>query len=77
MEELENDALCICGHELHEHHRSWLWGGHLLLEECEYYGSNETGGAMQNDDGQWVDHCQRFTLDREANHGQTRTGSEN
>ncbi len=55
--------MCVCGHVAEDHHRSWFRNGYELIEECEYYGSNETGGAMQNDEGRWVDHCQKFKLD--------------
>ena len=38
------DKMCVCGHILDEHH----WP----CSECEWYGSNETGGAMPvHDDG--------------------------
>lgn len=57
--ELSDEALCICGHIVLEHHRSWFPGGSVLIEECEYYGSNEHGGAKFVD-GKWIDHCQKF-----------------
>lgn len=59
--ELADEALCICGHELQEHHRSWFRGGFQLIEECEYFGWNEHGGA-ELVDGVWVDHCHKFKL---------------
>lgn len=58
--------MCVCGHFEDNHHRSWFAvteftpNGGKLIEECEYYGHNETGGAMQNAEGKWIDHCQRF-----------------
>lgn len=76
MEEIANEALCVCGHEAQDHHQSFLPSGYMLIEECEYYGWNEQGGAMQNDDGHWVAHCMKFKLAKEANHG-PRTCSEN
>lgn len=61
------DTLCICGHALENHHRSWLWGGHELIEECEEFGSNETGGMIYLD-GKWSDHCYVFRR-RGGEHG--------
>lgn len=60
---MENTDLCICGHELQDHHRSWFPGGGQLIEECEYFGSNLHGGAeyIESED-RWIDHCQRFKL---------------
>lgn len=58
--ELRDDEMCVCGHELVDHHRSWFPGGGLLTEECEYFGFNETGGEMKNEEGHWVDHCMKF-----------------
>ena len=51
--------MCTCGHTLQDHHVSFLRGGHMWADECEAYGSNETGGA-EFVDGKWVDHCQHF-----------------
>lgn len=51
--------LCECGHTLEDHHVSWFRGGGMLAEECEYFGTNETGGC-EYVDGRWVEHCQRF-----------------
>lgn len=58
---MKDDAMCVCGHPAIEHHRSWFRGGGMLVEECETYGYNETGG-MEQVNGKWVDHCQRFRL---------------
>lgn len=66
--ELEHDTLCVCGHELQDHHVSWFRSGYQLIEECEYFGSNETGGA-EFVDGKWVDHCMKFRLNQEAQSG--------
>lgn len=68
--EIANESLCICGHEAQEHHRSWIPGGYQIIEECEYYGWNEHGGAMPDETtGRWIDHCQHFRLNREAESG--------
>lgn len=58
---MNDDAICVCGHEAQEHHRSWFRGGDELIEECEYFGHNETGG-MEYVEGEWREHCQRFRL---------------
>lgn len=50
---------CVCGHSAADHHVSWFRGGGMLIEECEAYGYNETGG-MEWVDGKWVEHCQRY-----------------
>lgn len=68
--EITHESLCICGHEAQDHHRSWFPGGAFFIEECEYYGSNIHGGAMQDElTGKWTDHCQSFRLDKEASDG--------
>lgn len=66
----DDDKMCICGHAAYEHHRSWFRGGGELIEECEAFGYNETGG-MQNVNGRWTEHCQHFRLDMEARDGKT------
>lgn len=67
---MEGNNRCICGHAESDHHVSWFAGGYKLIEECEFYGWNEHGGAMFNETtGRWIDHCQKFILDKEANHG--------
>lgn len=58
---MNDEDLCVCGHQAFEHHRSWFGSGGALIEECEAFGYNETGG-MELVDGNWVDHCQRFRL---------------
>ena len=58
---MDNDAMCVCGHPAEEHHRSWFRGGGEIIEECEAFGSNETGG-MEYVEGKWIEHCQRFRL---------------
>lgn len=55
----DNDTMCVCKHPKSEHHRSWFMGGGELVDECEFYGFNETGG-MEFVDGHWIDHCQKF-----------------
>lgn len=65
---MKESELCVCGHTAEEHHRSWFPGGYELVEECEAFGTNETGGA-EFVAGRWVNHCNQFKLDREANHG--------
>jgi hypothetical protein len=61
MEGINDDALCTCGHTLEDHHRWWLQGGGSFADECEFYGFNEIGGMMLNEEGKWVDHCHKFT----------------
>lgn len=74
---MEDNDLCICGHAAEDHHRSWFPNGYLLIEECEYYGANEAGGAICDEvTGRWEDHCFHFKLDKEANHGTTRESTE-
>lgn len=51
--------LCICGHYESDHHISWWSNGYKLVEECEFYGFNETGGYEPTENG-WVDHCHLF-----------------
>lgn len=53
--------MCTCGHTLEEHHISWFGNGAggMWADECEAYGSNETGGC-QMVDGVLVTHCQHF-----------------
>lgn len=52
--------MCECGHHEYDHHRSWFSNGYKLVEECEWWGYNETGGAELTADGSWKEHCQRF-----------------
>lgn len=56
--ELRDDMMCTCGHPLEEHHISFFPGGGALVEECEYYGSNEYGGKDENGN----EHCETFVL---------------
>lgn len=69
MNELNDNSLCECGHTLEDHHRWWMRGGGAFADECEFYGSNESGGWMPNPDTEnglpWVKHCQRFTLTKD------------
>lgn len=56
----ENDGpLCECGHFELDHHISWFRNGYKLVEECEFFGSNETGG-LEWKDATWSEHCQKF-----------------
>lgn len=56
----END-MCMCGHEAGEHHRSFFPGASgWYYEECEYEGYNETGGMVQDSSDRWIDHCHGF-----------------
>lgn len=48
--------ICICGHKEEDHHISYFPGGGKLVEECEYYGSNELGGL----DSEGNFHCMQF-----------------
>ena len=50
------DEKCQCGHERADHHVSWFRGGAVLVEECEFFGSNEMGGK----DEEGNDHCNVF-----------------
>lgn len=56
---MPDDPLCVCGHPADDHHTSWFRGGGVLREECEFYGSNETGGC-EYVDGIWVEHCSLY-----------------
>lgn len=58
----EEEEICICSHAKEDHHISWIRGGYELVEECEYYGSNETGGMIQIG-GKWIGHCQHYKKD--------------
>lgn len=42
------EDVCICGHSASDHHISWFPGGGQMIEECEAYGSNESGGLDDN-----------------------------
>lgn len=62
---IEEYDICVCGHFAEDHHRSWFGTGSelpgvILVDECEWYGSNETGGMMMMMDGKWIDHCHLF-----------------
>lgn len=68
---MEDNSRCICGHDESDHHISWFPSGYKLIEECEFYGWNEQGGGMFDEStGNWITHCLKFILDKEANHGQ-------
>lgn len=57
MSEQQDDPgrlLCLCGHERDEHHD--------MIAECEFFGSNEEGGADERD---WP-HCGTFVWERSA-----------
>lgn len=63
MEEFSIDeAVCECGHLANDHHISWFWGSPVpLIEECEYWGWNEHGGAeWLEDEERWIPHCNKF-----------------
>lgn len=62
-EENTDYDVCTCGHLEFEHHRSWIPGGHILVEECEYYGANELGGLRLDFNGKWVAHCFHYRKD--------------
>lgn len=61
---MDPETLCQCGHEAQDHHRSFFPGASdWYIEECEFYGWNEHGGAMYDElTGRWVAHCDRFKL---------------
>ncbi len=63
MEKFDSDAMCTCGHTLECHHKWWISDGQVFIDECEFYGFNETGGMMPNPDGskKWMEHCLQFT----------------
>ena len=55
------EPICKCGHPKSDHHTSWFMGGGELVEECEKYGWNETGGMKFNKKTkEWENHCQYF-----------------
>lgn len=62
----DDGRMCVCGHYEADHHRSWFAvtkytpNGGQLIEECEYYGWNESGGMMRNEEGRWQEHCYKF-----------------
>lgn len=58
---MNDDDLCVCGHKLEDHHRSWFRNGGMIVEECEFEGYNETGGMMYIA-GKWLEHCKKFRL---------------
>ena len=62
--EFDGSAMCTCGHTLEDHHKWWLSDGSLFVDECEFYGFNESGGMMPgpNENDSWVEHCQKFVL---------------
>jgi hypothetical protein len=51
---------CVCGHAFDEHHNAIVFhmtkGRPWVAEECQHFGSNETGGL--GPDGR--DHCQHY-----------------
>jgi hypothetical protein len=58
---LPNNRMCRCGHPAGEHHRVWWSGGHTSIDECEYWGFNESGGLRYDEvNKQWWPHCQQF-----------------
>ena len=68
MQQEDYEVLCICGHMLEDHHLSYFAKGPVgvLAEECEFDGFNETGGMIL-ENGEWVEHCYRFTPVEENN----------
>lgn len=63
----DDEPVCVCGHYELDHHVSWFPNGYKLVEECEFYGWNEHGGGMQEEDGKWVEHCHRFRKKEDDN----------
>jgi hypothetical protein len=63
MKKEDYEVLCVCGHTLEDHHLSHFAhaGGAVIAEECEFYGFNEFGGMIQDENGYWIRHCYRFT----------------
>lgn len=73
-EENFREWMCECGHVADDHHISWFAGhGTPLIEECEYWGWNEHGGAEWVEEepgeldtfsslpkGHWIEHCYHF-----------------
>ena len=67
-----NSGICKCGHSWEDHHLSIVMNEQYyketnevyVPEECEFYGCNEQGGKMPDEDtGMWVEHCRRY-IDR-------------
>ena len=52
--------VCRCGHLAEDHHISYFTGGGVLIEECEAYGSNESGGLGPGGE----EHCWLFVEDK-------------
>jgi len=44
-------------------------GGSVWVEECEFYGFNESSGMKQDENGQWIVHCMKFTPVKEKING--------
>jgi hypothetical protein len=65
----DENLLCTCGHTLIDHHISYLMGGSVWVEECEFYGFNESSGMKQDENGQWIVHCMKFTPVKEKING--------
>jgi len=68
MKKEDYEALCICGHTLEDHHLSYFMNasGEVWAEECEFYGFNEFGGMIPDENGKWIVHCNRFTPVKET-----------
>ena len=58
-------GICKCGHSWQRHHlglvarQEYLDQTHegYIPQECEYYGRNEMGGMMEDEEGNLVVHC--------------------
>lgn len=65
-------GICRCGHKWEDHHLCAVMNRiyweqtkeSYIVQECEFYGCNEVGGMMQNEDGEWVDHCHGYVDSR-------------
>jgi hypothetical protein len=70
-------GICVCGHSWESHHRMIVMNKEYyettqegyVLGECCFYGFNEAGGLMPDDNGEWHPHCfgYRDSLDTTSN----------
>ena len=53
---IPDNLYCLCGHMAQDHHQSHYVGGFVGIDECEFYGFNESGGL----DAEGEEHCMQF-----------------